>query len=496
MRKEETNEYTDELKKIDLIGYLYEFMKALRKFFLPVLLIVVLCTATACLWNWKSYQPVYVAYTSFVITSSGESYNSNATAERLAKIFPYILTSGVLKDVVTEDIGYHFDSSIESSVLDGTNLFTITVRDSSPQTAYDVMNSVIKNYPVVIEYIIGEISLTIVDESGVPAMPANNENMERAAAIGTIAGLVISVLLLTIYLAGRKTIRSSEDMDRIASIKFLGNVPETHIKKRSSKKDQTMTIINAKVPDGFKRGIWRLRSRTEEELREKNCPIVLVTSAVPGEGKTTVAINLALAFAQKKQRVILIDGDFRNPSVLHRLDCSKKKNGILQVINDQEKLEDVLMEYQETGLKILPGISQASNPASVIRSKGMEKMIQKLKEQADIIVIDTPPSSVLADAAQFGGVADGAIMVIRQDFASVQQIQKGMETLADADIPIIGYLLNYMEEGPRGYGYSNYGYGRYRLGKYGYGRYEEEYVKLHEKDKVKMAGTVSEDGES
>lgn len=515
MRKEETNEYTDELEKIDLIGYLYEFMKALRKFFWLVLLIVVLCTAATCFWNWRSYQPVYEAYTSFVVTSSGESYNSsyydNTTAEQLGKTFPYILTSGVLKDVVAEDLGYSFGSSIEASVMDGTNLFTITVRDTSPQTAYDVMTSVIENYPAVAEYIIGGTTLTIVDESGVPTAPANSENMKRAAVTGVLAGLVISALLLAVYLAGRKTIRSGEDMNKIASTKFLGNVPETRIKKRSSKRDQTMTIVNSKVPAGFKEGIRLIRSRTEAEFKDKECPVILVTSAVPGEGKTTVAVNLALAFAQKKYRVILIDGDLRNPSVLQRLNRPKRKSGILQVVNGEAKLEDVLMEYQESGLKILPGTSKISNPASVIRSKGMKKMIQTLKEQADVIVIDTPPSSVLSDAAQFEGIADGAIMVVRQDFASTQQVQKGMETLADADLPVIGYVLNYMEEGTMGYGYSSYGkygygkygyrrygygYGKYGYGKYGYGRHEEEHTKTHEKNKLKTAGTASEDVES
>lgn len=473
MRREETNEYTDELEKIDLISYLYEFMKALKKFFWLVLLAVILCTAGGCFWSYKSYRPVYEAYTSFIVTASGQSYSSsyydNTTAEQLGKTFPYILTSGVLKDVVAEDLGYGFGSSIEASVMEGTNLFTITVRDTSPQTAYDVMASVIKNYPVVAEYIIGGTTLTVVDESGVPTKPANSGSMKQAGAAGFLAGLVISALLLAVYIAGRKTIRSGEDMNAIASTKFLGNVPETRMKKRSSRKDQTMVITNSKVPAGFKEGIRLVRSRTEAELKDRQCPVVLVTSAVPEEGKTTLAVNLALAFAQKNRRTILVDGDLRNPSVVQRLGMIKKRNGIVQAVREQIKLEDVLTEYKETGLKVLPGTSKISNPASVIRSREMKNLIEALKEQADIILIDTPPSSVLSDAALYEEVADGAIMVVRQDFASTQQIRKGMEALADADIPVLGYVLNYVEEGMTGYGYSSYG--KYGYGKYGYRRY-------------------------
>lgn len=171
MGREQTNEYNDEAEKIDLIDYLYEFMKAFRKFFWLVFLIIIICMGGSCFWSWRNYQPVYAAYASFVVTSSQSSYNTsyynNTTAEQLGKTFPYILTSGVLKDVVAEDLGYSFDSSIEATVMEGTNLFTITVQDDSPQTAYDVLTSVIENYPQVAEYIIGGTTLTVVDESGV-----------------------------------------------------------------------------------------------------------------------------------------------------------------------------------------------------------------------------------------------------------------------------------------------------------------------------------------
>ncbi len=101
--------------------------------------------------------------------------------------------------------------------------------------------------------------------------------------------------------------------------------------------------------------------------------------------------------------------------------------------------------------------------------------MQTLKEQSDFLIIDTPPSSVLSDAAMYEALVDGAVMVVRQDFASAQQVQRGMETLADADIPVIGYVLNYMEEGAMGYGYSSYG--KYGYGKYGYRRYGYGYGK-------------------
>lgn len=99
----------------------------------------------------------------------GYSYYDNVTAQQLGKTFPYIVTSGVLKDVVARDLQVGaVTSQIEASVMENTNLFTIRVKDSSPDTAYRVLQSVITNYPEVAEYIIGATTLTVVDDSGVP----------------------------------------------------------------------------------------------------------------------------------------------------------------------------------------------------------------------------------------------------------------------------------------------------------------------------------------
>jgi len=131
---------------------------------------------------------MYEAYTSFVVGSNravGYSYYDNVTAQQLGKTFPYIVTSGVLKDVVARDLQVGaVTSQIEASVMENTNLFTIRVKDSSPDTAYRVLQSVITNYPEVAEYIIGATTLTVVDDSGVPVSPSNSQDAVHAGMIG------------------------------------------------------------------------------------------------------------------------------------------------------------------------------------------------------------------------------------------------------------------------------------------------------------------------
>lgn len=480
MRQETTYDtYQTEPEKIDLIAFLTEFFQAFRKFFFGVLALILLAGGGSFFIAKLQYRPVYEAYTSFVVGSNrsvGYSYYDNVTAEQLGKTFPYIVTSGVLKDVVARDLGTGtITSEIEASVMENTNLFTIRVRDEKPETAYQVLTSVITNYPEVAEYIIGETSLTIVDESGVPSTPVNAGNAVQTGAKGAAAGACLAILFLVFYVKTRKTIRKADDVKKLTNASFLGNLPQAKIKKRSNVKEQTVTICNPKVPDSFKEAMQLIRTRTGDRLKQSACPVLLVTSAVPGEGKTTVAVNLAEAFAKKKYRVVLIDGDLRNPSVLKCIGLPERKGrGIISVLKGQVDVREALLDYRDLPLQILPGTGSVQNPAGFLRSSRMKTLLHVLKEEADLLIIDTPPCGILSDAALFGGLADGAVLVVRQGSTKDREVQRALEFFEDSQIPVCGYVLNGVQEGTTGYGYSSsggYGYGKYGYGKYGYGKY-------------------------
>lgn len=162
--------------------------------------------------------------------------------------------------------------------------------------------------------------------------------------------------------------------------------------------------------------------------RKSDCPVLLVTSAVPGEGKTTVAVNLAEAFAKKKYRVVLLDGDLRNPSVMKCMGLiGRKERGIAAVLKGQMDWEEALTDCRDLTLKILPGAGSTQNPAGLLRSVRMKTMIESLKEEADLLIIDTPPCGVLSDAALFGGIADGAVLVVHQGTTKDREVRRALE---------------------------------------------------------------------
>lgn len=470
---------------LDLMVILDDMWKGLKRFFWLGLVIVSLSASFFYFRARKNYVPVYDAYTSFVVNSNqaygySTTFYNKTTAAQMSRTFPYIVTSGVLRKVVAEELGVVYVSSgISAEAMAETNLFTIHVTDTDPQMAYDVLLSVIKNYPKVAEYIIGGTQLIMMDESGVPKFPQNAPVFKPAAFKGAIYGGVLFIGLLFLYAFTRKTVRREEDMKRLTNIPCIGSIPNIHFKKHSSREAQQLLIDNKKVPFGFVEAVRTIRTRIEKESKEKGHKVFLVTSAIPGEGKTTVAANVAIALGKKGKNVLLVDGDLRNPSVLETLGEEPAAYGLKEVIDQTISFSDALRVLKEKNIWIFAGSVGEQNSTPVVAADFLWKILEAAKKQMDYVIIDTPPSSVLSDAAILARHVHGAIFVVRQDYAKTDRILKGMEMISDTGTDMVGYIINGAQSGITGYGYGRgygygygYGYGsRYSYGSsYGYGK--------------------------
>ena len=158
------------------------FMRGLRRLWWLVLTLTILVGAGMGAASWMSYSPLYTASATFTVYVKNESQASvtaynYAAAQQMAKTFPYILTSGVLSDLVREDVGAAALPSISVNTVEDANMIVLSVTGRDPQNCYDVLQSVIKNYPQVAEYVVGPTEMVIVDETGVPAEPVNSQKL-------------------------------------------------------------------------------------------------------------------------------------------------------------------------------------------------------------------------------------------------------------------------------------------------------------------------------
>ena len=425
------------------------------------------------------YSPYYEAYTTFTVnTVSTVNYNSrsqkNNATYRMGKVFPYILTSDALRSLVADDMGYEdaeeFPAKILASVITDTNLVTLKVRSADPQISYDTLRSVIRNYPSISDVAIGEVTLKQMDESGIPTVPANTPQSRKKAALGMLVTLLLCIGVFSIQSIARRTIRTEEELNRYFNTEYLGSIPSVILKKRSNNQKTPITIDTDGIPFAFVESVRTIRHRVEREAKKNNVSAILVASALQAEGKTTTAINLAIALAKRKHNVLLVDGDLRNPSVLQALGMESVEHGVADLLSGKCKIDEILMPYKDNKhLVLLPAGTPVDNPTELWSGAEAKEMFRMLRDKCDFIIVDVPPSAVVSDASLIAKLSDGCVFVIRQDYADISILREGMDMFTGTGCKLLGCVLNHAEAGG-GYGYGRYGYGRYGYGRYGYGK--------------------------
>ena len=203
--------------------------------------------------------------------------------------------------------------------------------------------------------------------------------------------------------------------------------------------------------------------------------IIAVTSCTLNEGKSTISMNLALSLAEAGKKVILIDGDLRNSAMLGRVRYTGDKYGLAYYLSDMATFDQVICSTDYENLDLILTGRFPPNPAELLGSKTFKTMLEHLKHVYDYVIIDTPPIGRVIDGAIIAESCDGLILVVQANAISYRFAQRVKEQLEKTSCPILGVILNKVEEGAQGYGrYGRYGqYGQY--GEYGlYGQNQDK----------------------
>ena len=237
---------------------------------------------------------------------------------------------------------------------------------------------------------------------------------------------------------------------------------KTRVRKTA---ERPFRIISKDAPFPYVEAYKSLRTNLNFMAVSNEYKKILVTSALPEEGKSNVAVNLAVSLAENDAKVLLVDCDLRKP-VLHKyLRINRQMPGITSVLGESVNLSDAIVRFTDINIDVITAGVIPPNPAELLGSKRMEELLKTLSLTYDYIIFDTPPVSLVTDAAVLGRLTDGAIMVIRPHYATVDAAQLAKRRLESAGVNIIGAVLNGFDAKSaaynRGYYYS-YNYNYYR----------------------------------
>ncbi len=469
--------------ELDLLRLLMNFLDLARKRWWLFALTMCLGIVISLVVSFVNYTPMYQCQATFTVSSkenSGFYYSANA-ANQMSKTFPYILGSNyfqsVLLDTMDED---HLNGTITAQTIENSNMVTIAVSSTSAEDARNILEAALQVYPEVSRFVLGNVEFQLIDEIQTPQEPFNQPNIQRVIGVGALGGLlVVSIVFLLIALLNN-TLKTIEDIERFSNLDCLGVLPEVKQKARkNSRTDPLISVLDQRTPYGFRESMSSLALRIQTALHAKNGKVLMVTSSAAGEGKSTIAANLAMQLAKEDKWVVLVDLDLRNSRDAQLLDIPNGIN-VADVLRNPQLLEKDFVYFSKShGIFFWGGNGREANPASLLSGAKLREILEWLKSRVDYVILDTPPCGMFQDAAVLADCADASLLVVRHDAITESNMRETLSLLNSTTISVLGYVLNGYPQTTSHYGYGRYGYGKYGYGKYGYGESQKQMPKEH-----------------
>ncbi len=403
--------------------------------------VIILAAATAFvgIYCYFAYvqKPQYVSKMTVSVNLSG--YTTNATALSLARTIVIaetlddVFQSEAMKEVVKADRGEASIGTITATQMGETNLIEVSVIDSSPDRAYDTLLSVHNNYDKVTSYVFSNVIIRTLVEPQMPLAPFNRRSpFMMGVFFAFIVGVIVTFVVVVISYS-RDTVKSIGDVEKELDARLFGVVERVrNINKKLPQAKRRLVITNPLVGFEFANAFRKMAVKIESLRRTKSAKVFMITSVTENEGKTSCAVNLALALAQNSHKVLLVDCDFKNPSVRRFFDDVQRNENsdFHQYLDNGGDIGYFIKNDPGTGVYLLDCMEHCTNSADKLASKRFSETIKSLKDQYDFIIIDTPPCGITIDPEIVVGSVDASVMVVRQDVVSVTDINDQIENLS------------------------------------------------------------------
>lgn len=309
-------------------------------------------------------------------------------------------------------------------------------------------------------------TLTVFQYPAQAAAPDESNIESRNTIIGFLVGAALACIIIIMHEYMKSTVRFVSDVTDGLDMNILGVIPEVEV-GQSRKREEKYLITNEKIGFDFIETYKSIRTKIEMYSLKHNCKKIIVASTLENEGKSTVSVNIAISLAQNGKKVILVDADLRN-STLHKLLSieNDEKFGLVAIANGSVAWRSAVSHVIGVeNLDIIVSGDNTNDSAELLSSQRVADMFKDMSEEYEYVIIDTPPVHLLTDSAIIAGYADGIIMVVKQDFAKMNDIEMAIGDLKESCQNVIGCIINsaYGMNNSAGYSKGSYGYG------YGYG---------------------------
>ena len=475
-------------------------IKDLIRLFLDKIWLIILITVLGGLTGFsisKFLLPVkYASHVNFYVqsyTDIKDDYSQNDISKSKQLIETYIVLLGqddYVMDIISDDLCREFDrktlencfpmdengikpsalrESLSLTSVTDTSAITAVATTKNAEVSAEILQSLKDNANVIVEHAVGVGSITAAGKPTLSYNPVSPNNFKNGF-LGAAAGFMLIILIILLIDFFDNTVKSSEELSKRYEKAILGEIQVFgHSEKSRKNSTEQVNLMSESTPFYVKENYKSMRTNVLFALSTCEKKIFAVSSANPNEGKSTTAINLAMALADGEQKVLLIDCDLRK-SVVHRAFNASNTVGLSSVLSKMNYLDEAIQHTENEYLDLITSGPIPPNPSELLGSEQMKILLKTLSENYDIIIADAPPIGMVADILNLSDSIAGMLFVVRYGVTTTNDIDEMMNRMNLANMNLLGFVLNEVQTGKHD-GYYKYGkYGKYgKYSKYEYG---------------------------
>ncbi|MCA0144886.1 polysaccharide biosynthesis tyrosine autokinase [Blastococcus sp. LR1] len=409
--------------------------------------------------------PLYESRTQLFVSTansgtSAEAFQGSQFSQQRVASYARLLGGDELANRVIGDLGLDvtpqdFSSMVSAVAVTDTVLLEVVVSDTSAQRAQLIAESIGDEFPGLVaeletadEQAASPVKVTVTDAADVASAPSSPV-IPRSVALGAIVGLLVGGGLALLRAHLDRTVKEPEVAAEMLGAPVIGTIlrdpdlEHRHLVGRGA---------TGRSAEDFR----QLRTNLQFLSVDHPPKIIMVTSAVPSEGKTTTVVNLALALVDAGQRVTIVEADLRKPKVTKYLDMVAGV-GLTNVLAGTAEVGDVIQTYGSAGLSIIGAGPTPPNPGELLSSRHMSVLLENLRDENDFVLVDAPPLLPVADASGLASAMDGVLVAVRYGVSTKDQLRQAAMTLQRVQANTLGAILSIVP--PKAQIASAYGYG-------------------------------------
>ena len=420
-------------------------LSSLVKQWAIILCVTILSGMSFDVYKTLTYKPMYSSSMQMSLLADSNSYADLEGTISYIRALDYVFNGQSVETYIKNKLNVEdIDITCTLTSVDNSNVVNMNVISDSKRNAYYSLNHIVDWYKSNMKKYNFAYTLNVLESPTIHESPMNINSHHHNFILGSLIGGIIVVGILALLAYFKDTIKVPDDIELNTDCRLFAKVPrelKPMNKKFWTKNKNAILITSLKTSFSYKESIKKLRGRLEQSSKKHDYKAIMITGSLENEGKSSIAVNLALSLVENQHKVLLIDGDIRKPS-LNKILNTEFKSSLNEYLNKEKSLKQIIHVLPKHNLSVIFALSDVEHAEEMNDVQLWKKLISETKKEYDYIIVDSSPAYLINDALAINEAVDASLLVVRQHHATSLVINKTISRLVSVKNNLIGIVYN------------------------------------------------------